>query len=186
MSGYTSAEATAIVIQLIIVLVIVRRSYAMAQGVTYSLARLILLPVLIVVLWAGSELESVALTPWAVPYLILGDTALLVATAAAFTGVAERRTHVGRDDTGRPTFQIGFGLAAIYLVSFLVRLGLAATLFPASLEFGAPPTGFPPANEQIVLAVIDAVYSVSAGLLIGRAIGIHRKVATAAPTPIAR
>ena len=67
MTDYTSAELTAILIQVVIVLVIIRRSYAMTQGVPYSGARLAVLPVLLLILWGVSELESVLLTPWALP-----------------------------------------------------------------------------------------------------------------------
>lgn len=179
MSGYTSAEATAIVVQLIIVLFIVRRSYRMAQGVPYSLARLLLVPILILALWGASELGAILLIPWALPYLIVLDAAILVATAALLTGVAEGMTRVTRDPSGAASFTISFSLAAIYLATFLVRLGLAAALFPSSLEIGAPVGGYPPYDQQLVLAAIDAVYSLSAGLLVGRAIGIYRKIARA-------
>jgi uncharacterized membrane protein len=48
--GYTSAEATAILVQLLIVALIVRRSYAMSKGVPHSTARLVILPMLILFL----------------------------------------------------------------------------------------------------------------------------------------
>jgi hypothetical protein len=174
-TDYNSAELTAIFIQVVIVLLIIRRSYAMTQGVAYSFVRLAILPVLILILWGVSELESILLTPWALPYLIALDVAILILTALAFTPVAARMTHVTRASTGEGTYRIGFSLAALFVAAFVVRITVAAVLFPSSLEFGGPPGGFPPTQQQIVLAGIDAIFSLSAGLVLARSIGIRRQ-----------
>ena len=175
MADYTSPELTAIVVQVVIVLLIVRRSYAMTQGVPFSSLRLVVLPALILALWGFSELESIFLTPWALPYLIVLDLAILIVTALAFTPVAERMTQMQREPPGGWSYRIGFSLAALFVGAFVIRLTVALVLFPSSLEFGSPPGGFPPMQQQVVLGVIDALYSVSAGLLVARSIGIHRK-----------
>ncbi len=175
MTDYTSAELTAILIQVVIVLVIIRRSYAMTQGVPYSGARLAVLPVLLLILWGVSELESVLLTPWALPYLILLDLVILIGTSLAFSQVAERMTEVTHEPSGSWYYRIGFSFAALFVGAFVIRVTVAVVLFPSSLEFGSPPGGFPPIQQQIVLGVIDALYSVSAGLLVARSIGIRRK-----------
>jgi len=182
MTSYTTGELTAIVIQVAIVLLILRRSYAMAQGVPFSAARLVALPALILVLWGLSELESILLTPWALPYLIAADLAILIGTAAAFTGVAERVTQVVRGPAGSWSYRIGFSLTLLFLCAFVVRLGVAVALFPSSLEFGSPPGGFPPTEQQAVLGFIDGLFSMSAGLLVARSIGISRKVRIARAT----
>jgi hypothetical protein len=174
-TGFTSGEFTAIAIQLLIVLVVIRRSYLMAEGVPYSVARLAALPVLILILWAFVELESLLLTPWAVPYLIVVDIAILAVTALAFAPVAERMTQVRRDGSRGGTYRIGFSLAALFVAAFVVRLVIAVTLFPTSLEFGSLPGGFPSAQQQLVVAVIDAIFSLSAGLVLARSIGVVRK-----------
>jgi hypothetical protein len=176
MTTYTASELTAIGIQLVIVLLVIRRSYAMAKGVPYSVVRLAVLPVLIGVIWGLTELESVLLTPWAVPYLMVLDLAILLGSSWGFIGVAERMTHVGRDPSGTVSYRIGFSLAALFVIVFLVRISLALTLFPSSLEFGSPPGGYPPVGQQVVLAAIDALFSVSVGLLVARSIGIRRRV----------
>jgi hypothetical protein len=180
---YTSAEEFGILLQLGIVLLIIRRSYSMSRGVPYSLPRLLVLPALILVLWALSELESTLLTPWAVPYLIALDLAILVATLLGIAGVAERMTEVHRGPSGLWSYRIGFSLAALYLAAFLVRVIVSALWFPSSLEFTRPSGGFPPASQQLVLALIDTLYSVSAGLLAGRTLGIYRRVRAASTGP---
>jgi hypothetical protein len=184
MTSYTSAEATAIFIQIVIALVIVRRAYAMSQGVSYSVARLALAPALILFLWLVSELGSLLLIPWALPYLIVADTAILVVAAIGFARVAEAATEVTRNASGDWSYRIGFATALLYLVVFLARLAVAIALFPSVLELGAPPSGYPPFGQQVVLADIDAALSVSAGLLIGRSIGVVRKLRSVRDGPI--
>lgn len=175
MTGLSSSDYTTIFIQVVIVLLIARRSYAMSQGVAFSRARLVLLPILILILWGVSELESIFLTPWALPYLILLDVAIVAGTSLVFAPIAERMTSVGRDAAGNWTYRISFALAALFLLAFVARLALAVALFPSSLQFGAPPSGYPPGPQQVVLAMIDAIFSLSAGLLVGRSLGVLRK-----------
>lgn len=175
MNSYTSGELTAIMISAIVALVVARRSYSLTRGVPYSAARLIALPALVLVLWGASEAESVLLTPWALPYLLVLDVAILVLATLTFTRVAERRTEVYRDAAGGWMYRIGFSLAGLFLGVYVVRLALAIVLFPSSLEFGAPPGGYPPQPQQVVLGVIDALFSLSVGLLLGRSLGSARK-----------
>ncbi|MCI4346814.1 MAG: hypothetical protein L3K07_08725 [Thermoplasmata archaeon] len=185
MGGLSSAESTAILVQLVIVLLIIRRSYAMTQGVGYSALILGVVPVLLLVLWGVTELESTLLTPWALPYLVAADLAILLVTAFLFTPVAERMTTVTRDATGVGSFRIGFSFAALFVGVFVVRFAVAIALFPASFEFGRPPGGYPPAGQQLVVAAIDALFSMSVGLLIARSLGIRRKWASSRAPPAA-
>jgi hypothetical protein len=173
--SYSAAEIASIFVQVIIVLVIVRRSYRMTQGVPYSLARLVALPTLILALWMLDEVQSLLLTPWAFPYLIGLDSGVLAGTALIFTPVARRMTTVTRDPAGFGSIRIEFSLAAVFVIAFAVRLLLALVLFPSALEFGSPTGGYPPSSEQAVLAVIDALFSFSAGLVVARSLGIHRQ-----------
>jgi len=172
--SYSSSELTAIGIQLIIVLVIVRRSYAMTKGVPFSGLRVTAVPALLLILWGVTELESTLLTPWALPYLIGLDIAILIATALGSAPVAQRMTLFTREPSGSWSYRISFSMAVLFVAAFVVRLALAVVLFPASFEFGSPPGGFPPVQQQVLLALIDAIFSVSVGLLVGRSVGIYR------------
>lgn len=178
-TAYTSTELTAIIIQVLIAFLVIRRSYAMTQGVPYSVARLVGFPALILVLWGFSELESILLTPWALPYLIALDSVILVITTFAITSVAEGMTRVAPGLSGTFSYRIGFSLAALFVGAFVLRIGIAIALFPSALEFGSPPGGYPPIQQQVVLGTIDALFSVSVGLLMGRSLGISRKVRAA-------
>src|SRR5208282_4356757 len=111
------------------------------------------------------------------------DVGILIATAWAVSPVAERMTQVTRDPSGALSYRIGFSLAALFVGAFVLRLAIAVILFPSSLEFGAPQGGFPPIGQQWVLAVIDAMFSFSAGLILARSIGIRRKLHAAKAGP---
>ncbi|HEV2317761.1 MAG TPA: hypothetical protein VGV89_09360 [Thermoplasmata archaeon] len=171
----SSSEATALAIEALIVLVIARRSYSLTQGVPYSPVRLAASSVLILFIWTVSELEAFALTPWAFPYLIGIDVAILVAASLASIPVAARHTEVTRTAGGGGTVRIGFAFAAIFLVLFVARIAIEAALFPGALSFGPPPSGYPPVDQQAVVAIVDALFSLSAGLLVGRSLGIRQR-----------
>ena len=173
------SETLAIGIQLLVALAIVRRSYSVSQGVPFSAARVLVSPVLIVVLWAVTEVESIALTPWAVPYLISLDASVLGASAYAFTGVAERRTVAWRDPKAGWMYRTEFSLALLFLGAFLLRLIVTAVYFPAALQTGVSVAGFPPGPQQAAIAGVDALFSMSAGLLIGRSRAALRRVRAA-------
>ena len=174
MAPLSSAELTTIGVQILIVLLVVRRSYRMTQGVPASVVRLVLMPALVGVLWAFTALESIFLTPWAVPYLLGLDVALLTLTTVLFAGVAQRAAVFYRNEAGAWCYRIGFAIAGIFLAVYLVRLALTLALFPAALEVGVPVSGYPPGPQQAALATIDAMFSVSVGLLLARSIGIYR------------
>lgn len=175
MSSPSSSTYVTILITVVIALVVLRRSYLMSKGVPYSPGRLALLPALLVILWGLTEAESTLLTPWSFPYLIAADVAILLVTAYFFAGVAERATQVYEAPPGTWNYRIGFGIGIFFFVAFTARLALAAALFPASLNFGAPAGGFPPTGQQVVLAVVDAIFSVSGGMIVGRSLGVQRK-----------
>jgi hypothetical protein len=176
MTAYSTALIAPIVIQLVIVAVVVRRSYLMSQGVPYSVFRLVAVPVLLLILWAATEAASTLLTRWALPYLIAADTAILVVTAVAFAGVAQQVTHVSADVQGNWNYRVPFAITGLFLAAYVARLVLTVALFPQSLVFGALPSGYPPESQQVVLAVVDGIFSISVGLLVGRSVGIYRKL----------
>lgn len=176
------AELTAIVIELLIVAVIARRSYALSQGVAYSPVRLALSPIVVLALWAFTELEAVVLIPWALPYLLGADTGIVLATTLGMVPYAAKHTTVSSDPTGARTVRLGPTLAVLFFVVFLARILVALALFPSSLGVGGAPSAALPGAQQLLLAVIDGMLSVSVGLLLARSLGIARKVREAGRT----
>ena len=90
---------------------------------------------------------------------------------------SDRPTNDPRDrgTGGGGSYRIGFSVTAVFIVAFIVRLVVAAALFPGALEFGSPTGGYPSMAQQVVLGVVDALFSLSAGLLSGRSVGIRRR-----------
>jgi hypothetical protein len=139
----TSAAIVPIIVQLAIALIVLRQPCLMAQGVPYSLPCLILLPGLLPVLWGLTELESTLFTPWALPFLLGSDTAILIVTAAMFAWVAQRVTETYRGPGGEWNYRIGFGIPAVFPGAFILRITLAAILLPVPSILASPRAGIP-------------------------------------------
>ncbi|HZY69724.1 MAG TPA: hypothetical protein VFF67_01945 [Thermoplasmata archaeon] len=83
-----------------------------------------------------------------------------------------------KNGPGVASYRIGFSTGLFFLVAFLSRLAVAP--FPASLNFGARPGGYPPTAQKAALAAIGGLYSLSGGMIIGRSLGVRRKWAEVA------
>jgi hypothetical protein len=150
------------------------RSYRSYQGRLYSPARVMLFPVLIALLYFATEFETIVTVPWVFPLWTTADAVVVVAAALATLPLADRLVKVSRRADGQWYYQYGVELIAFYLALWVARLGLAAYYDPASIEF-APPTGAVlSATASTVLVLIQALFSISSGLVIGRAIGTYR------------
>src|SRR5690348_12505594 len=143
MAAPASGLIITVAIQLLFVLIVVRRSYQMSKGVSYSTLRVMAVPVLLLLLWALSEYESTVLAPWAIPYLIALDAGIVAAAAWWFAPIAQRATQFFQGESGDWRFRIDFSVTAVFLVAYLVRLAIADVLFPASLSFGGGPPAYP-------------------------------------------
>ncbi|MFZ0830509.1 MAG: hypothetical protein WCB18_04820 [Thermoplasmata archaeon] len=173
----------AVGIQAVLAVWIAVRSYGSYQGRMYSSTRVMFFPVLIVLLYLETEFETIATVPWAFPVWTVVDVVVLIASAVTTLPIAGRLVRVSRRDDGAWYYQYGIELIAFYLALWVVRLGLAAYFDPASVEFVAP-TGALSATASVVVVLIQALFSVSSGLVVGRAIGTYRLYQTAqAPAP---
>lgn len=177
------SELYAVAIELIVVGLIARRSIALARGVPYSPVRLALAPVVVLALWAITELEALAWLKGDGPYLLAADAAIVLATTWMIAPMAARQTTISESPQGGRTVRLGMALAAGFFVVFLARIVVVLVLLPASLEFGAPPSGGLTSVQQVVLAGIDALLSLSVGLLLARSLGIVRRARTFVPSP---
>jgi hypothetical protein len=168
-----SALETALGIQVVLALWIGLRSYRSYQGRLYSPGRILLFPVLILLVWVLTEFETIAAVPWAFPLWTIVDVVVLAASALATVPIANRLVRVSQRQAGAWYYQYGVELISFYLALWLVRLGLAAYYDPSSLEFAAP-MGALSATASSVLVLIQWLFSVSSGLVVGRAIGTYR------------
>jgi hypothetical protein len=169
-----SAVETSIGIEAVLVLWIGLRSYRSYQGRQYSAGRIILFPVLIVLLFLLTEYETTLAVTWDFPLWTVIDVIVLAVAAVATLPIASRLVRVTQRSDGVWYYQYGIELIAFYLALWVLRLGLAAYYDPASLEFVAP-TGPPlSATASDALVLIQGLFAVSSGLVIGRAIGTYR------------
>jgi hypothetical protein len=169
-----SALETAIGIEAILVLWIGVRSYRSYQGRRYSGGRVLIFPVLILLLYLLTEFETISTVPWAFPVWTAIDFVVLVAAALGTIPIASRLVQVTRRSDGEWYYQYGIELIAFYLGLWVVRFGLAIYYDPASIEFVAP-TGAPlSATASDVLVLIQGLFAVSSGLVIGRGVGTYR------------
>jgi hypothetical protein len=98
----------------------------------------------------------------------------VAASTAVAVLVARRLVAVYPGTDGRWMYRYGIELIAFYLGVWVVRLALAIYYDPASLEFtvGAAPALSPVASD--VMQLVQGLFSISTGLVIGRAVGTYR------------
>ena len=169
-----TAVETTIGLEVLLVLWIGARSYRSYQGRVYSPGRVLIFPVLILLVFSLTEVETVAAVPWSFPLWVVADLVIVVGAAMVTLPIAPRLVRVSRRDDGQWYYQFGIELIAFYLGLWIVRLGLAAYYDPASLEF-AVPTGPPlSATASDVLLLIQGLFAISSGLVIGRGVVTYR------------
>jgi len=176
-------------------LFVLRRSYRLTQGVRLSTARLVVLPAFYVLIYAG-ELASVSFvgaTSSIAPltYVSLAVDALLLVAGVVLAYQYTRR-HVelyrapGQTDW---SYRLNPFLPIVYVVLFLIRVGIETALL------GVSPFEFPTAASiaglsslsLLLFAVVDALWGLSTGFLIGRSVGAWHEwqLRLAEPTPAA-
>jgi hypothetical protein len=171
MTAISPALEEAIAVELIIILLVARRAYLMYRGVAYSPQRLYLMMALYGFLVAITLAETFSLFPW---YATVADLAIVAVTAWLFTGHAAS-TVIFEGPPGARKYRLPITLVLVYLVLFGIRLALEAGYFPTLIETGvAPAAGTISTFAYVALAVVDALFAFSAGLLIGRSLGVIR------------
>jgi hypothetical protein len=172
--GMTSGLETALFIEALLVVWIGIRSYGSYQGRPYSSARVLIFPALILFLYVVTEAETVAIVPWSFPLWTVVDATVVLVSALATLPLVDRLVTLTRREGGAWYYQYGIELIGFYLALWVVRIGLAAYYDPSSLEF-APPTGAAlSAMASEVLVLIQGLFSISTGVVVGRGIGTYR------------
>ncbi len=180
MGGGPSAIQSAIAVQVIVVLILLVRAVRMYRGQRFSVARLAVFPFLVMLLFAFTELETDLAVAWAYPVWTVVDVVLVAVAAVATIPFAERIVQVHRQADGGWSYRYGVEIIGIYLSLWVVRLGLALYFDPSSLLFTTPAPGTVlSAGASEALVLIQVLFSVSSGLVIGRSVGAYRVYRTA-------
>ena len=165
-----SQFATAAIVLVIVVFIVGRRVVAMVRGTPISPARLFGATALFTALFAVFVAEEFLLLPWFVP---VADVGVAVVVAAAASPLVRRRVEVYRDAAGTWHYRLGYAIPVVYLALFGVRL-LVDVLVLGVDPFAGPPAPVPLAPLQVLLlSVVDALFAVSMGLLLGRTFGVY-------------
>ena len=163
-----------VVIGAVVALVILYRSIRTYQGRILSIARLVLFPILALLLWATAEAENALSLLGTWPGWTTVDIGLVVMAAVTTLPLAGRLLSVFQGPQGQWMYRYGIELIAIYLTIWVVRLVLAVYFDPVSLE---NPFGPAPAISSLATAamqVVQVLFSVSTGLVVGRSVSTYR------------
>jgi hypothetical protein len=170
-------------LEVVLVLFILLRSYRVYQGRVLSVARLFLFPIVTTLLWVLAEGETALTIPWSYPIYTAVDVALVVASALVTLPLAGRLLSVYRGQDGQWMYRYGIELIAFYLAVWVVRLGLAVYYDPASLDFTFGPAPAISAVASVAMQLVQALFSVSTGLVVGRSVATYRMYRRAAVSP---
>jgi len=181
----SSALEPTLALEAIIAVVIIARSVRSYQGRSLSVPVLVTFPVLIGFLWVSAEATTAYSIAWSYPWWTVLDGVLVVAGAVITVPLAARVVQVYPGPDGGWMYRYHLGLIVFYLGSWVVRLALAAYFDPSSLEFTTS-TGPPlSAGAAEVMQVVEVLFSISTGLVIGRSVGTYRLYRAAlARTPV--
>jgi hypothetical protein len=190
MSSLSSADTSAIVVLAIIVLIMVRRTYALSQGTPYSPVRVFGYGGFSTVLFGffAASTVYVALGTWGpIGYALLAPYAgVVVGTALAAEPRIRRWVRFEDRAGGPPYYHLPLVVPVLSLGLFVVRLGVEIWMFGlsavASFSF---PTSLP-LGSLVILIAFDLLFGASIGVLFGRGFAIRRaflaRSATVPPT----
>ena len=190
-----SAIEPTVLILVVLVGLIARRTYLSLYGATYSPGRMFAFvgyAVVFFALFAGTTIYA-ALGTWGPDaWVLLAPYALTPAVVATVTLPHVRKVvRFEQRADGRTYYRLPWLVPVLYLLLFTLRLVIEVVLFGLSALFSPSlPTSLP---TDVLLAVIafDLLYSVSVGLLLGRGFGVRRayldaerlRAATPGPVP---
>ncbi len=180
--------APTFVVLALIVLVMARRTYAVARGTRYSAGRLFgyaAFSAAVFGLFAASTL-FVAVGAWGTTAdLLLAPYAGVVAAAAVVAEPRVRRlVRFEPREGGSLYYRLPFVVPMISFGLFVARLAVELLLLGPAVFASATLPGSLPTASLAVLVAFDLAYGVSVGLLWGRATGVYRAYG-ARPPPAA-
>jgi hypothetical protein len=176
-SAPSNAISFDVIIILIIVLLLARRTYAQITGAAYSVGQLFGFAgfyVLIFGLFAAGTILTAVLAWGTIAYLLLVPYLALPAITAFFaTPYIRRVVQFEERGDGRWYYRLSWHIPVLYLVLFVARFAAEIAVFgPAAFIISFPPPAV--ASSLIfVLIGVDLMFSVSMGLLIGRGVGVY-------------
>jgi hypothetical protein len=179
MSAASSPDlTTTLIIFLILVFFLARRTVALLQGTRYSVGRLTAFAsfyVLLFGLLAFSTVFTVIGLWGSIGYaLIPAYAAVVVAATLVARPFVQRRVVFESRSDGEWYYRLPVVVPALYLVLFVVRFGVEiVVLGPSFLASPFLPPSLP-TGLVAVLVGVDLLFGMSTGILIGRSVGVYQ------------
>jgi hypothetical protein len=161
-----------LVILVLVAVLGIRRTYRMATGASASPGRLAAVTGFYLVIFALAVVEDLYAFPF---YFLFVEVALLVAGAIVTALYVRRVVTIAPHPTWGYSYRLGYALPLVYLGLFLVRIAVDVFVvgLPTVSPTGAVVTPTVTGLTLDLVAAVDALFSVSAGIVTGRSIGVY-------------
>lgn len=172
----SSATVSEVVLGALIAVLILRRTVGMVHGTPVRPTRLLAFGGFYLVLMALVVSSSALLYPWPWgPAALAADAAAVGLAAWVALRHVERRVVIERRPDGAWIYRLSPLLPVVYVALFVTRLVVDLVVLGAS-PFAGPTAiaGGTPASEEMLVAMVDLLFAMSTGLLIGRGLGVYR------------
>lgn len=160
------------ILLVVVVFIFIRRIIASVHGTRLTVARLAIYAGVVAAIFALTVATGYGALPW---YSFPADVAVVLASAFLGANHVASRVEVYEDPPGQWRYRLGPLIPIVYLLLFVTRLLLDfLVLVYNPLSFSAIPGSLSPAT-QAVFVVVDLLFAVSTGLVVGRTIGVYRR-----------
>ncbi len=167
-----------VIVILLIVALLVRRTVLQMQGTRYSAGRVFGFGAFYVLIFgllgAGTILAAVVAWGTVAYSLIALYVAVPVVGALLAAPYIQRIVRFDRRQGGAWYYELPWHVPVLYLVLFIIRFGAEIVIFGPSAFFIEYPVVVPSTLALVVLVVVDILFGASLGLLLGRAFGVYR------------
>ncbi len=173
MVSISSSQAEVLGILLLFVLWASYRTYRMTRGASASPQRLATITGLYLFLFALSAASDALLFPIA---FVGVEVVLLLVGAVLTTFYVRRHVEISPHPQWGWSYRLSFALPAVYLILFCTRMGVDLLLLggiPGLTTSSTSPLPSVSGLSLVILAVVDALFAVSAGLITGRSVGVY-------------
>jgi len=184
-----SSVTPEVVLLVLLIAIIARRTVLQIQGARFSLGRLFVFAGFYVLLFVALAFVTLyaAVVAWGPnAYVLIAPYVAIPAVAAYLAAPYIRRiVRFELRANGEWYYRLSWHIPVLYLALFTARLVAEIAVFGlAGVEFTLPPPAPPSVGALEILVGVDLLFAVSLGLLVGRGIGVvlaHRDLPKEAP-----
>lgn len=180
-----------IVLLVVFIAIIARRTILQVQGARYSVGRLFVFAAFYVLLFGALAFATLyaAVVLWGSnAYLLLAPYVTAPALGGYYAAPYVRRiVRFERRENGEWYYRLSWHIPVLYLALFTARIVAEIAVFGlAGVVITIPPPPPPSVAALVVLIGVDLLFGLSLGLLLGRGVGVvlaHRDLPAEAKSP---